>query len=154
MASTEASCPTCGRPLAKDPRFRPAAPRRGLLVGLLGLGLVVAACAFVATGSGSWTGEDGEPSDAEAPSRPSAGDADLLAAIENSDDLELHRDAFLEGSRRFLMRGGTLEDLRQNGGWVRSHAYKPRRVYFTYKSPAVKRSDRWYLDVDSGRLFR
>ncbi len=90
--------------------------------------------------------------------RPSATtpitDAQIATAIQGSDDFGLHQAAFISGSRQFLARGGTIGDLREMGGWVRSQSHKPRRVYFTYRRPGTHISHRWYFDIDSGGLFQ
>jgi len=83
-----------------------------------------------------------------------ATDAQVLAAIKGSDDLEQHKTALVAASRAFVAQGGTLADLHEMGGWVRSQEHKPRSVYFTYKRPGTNVRDRWHYDVDRGQLFQ
>ena len=85
------------------------------------------------------------------PVAPPATDAQILAAIKGSDDLEQHQTALVAASRAFMAKGGTLADLREMGGWTRSQT---RSVFFTYKRPGTNVRDRWYYDVDRGQLFQ
>jgi hypothetical protein len=88
-----------------------------------------------------------------APAAP-ATDAQIIAAIKGSDDLEQHQSALVAASRAFMAKGGALADLHEMGGWVRSQTHKPRSVYFTYRRPGTNVRDRWYYDVDRGQLFQ
>ncbi len=78
----------------------------------------------------------------------------VLDAIRQSDDFEQNRAALLRASRAFMQQGGTLGDLREMGGWVRSTSHRGRRVVFTYKRPGTHVRDRYYFDLNSGRLFQ
>lgn len=60
----------------------------------------------------------------------------------------------MAASRAFMAKGGTVADLREMGGWVRSQTHKPRSVYFTYRRPGTNVRDRWHYDVDRGQLFQ
>ena len=96
-----------------------------------------------------WRPNSGYDQEAETP----VTDVMIMDAIKGSDDLDRHQAAFIGASRLFMEKGGTLSDLREMGGWVRSQRHKPRHVYFTYRQPGNV-ANRWYFDVDSGRLFQ
>ena len=81
-------------------------------------------------------------------------DGMITDAIKGSDDLDRHQAGFIVASRQFMEKGGTLSDLREMGGWVRSQRHKPRHVYFTYRAPGNQVSQRFYFDVDTGKLFQ
>ncbi len=87
--------------------------------------------------------------------------AAILSAIKDSDDFELRRDAFVKATKLFEQEGGTLADLHEMGGWVRSPDFASRRVYFTYRYagrptgiPKPQVAHRFYFDVDTGKLFQ
>lgn len=147
QVSTRArTCPACGDPL--KPNGNPIALAAVMLCTLV----AVIAMAVPRTNT---------PAAQPAPARPAppraaapATDAQIIAAIKGSDDLEQHQTALVAASRAFMAKGGTLADLREMGGWVRSQTHKPRGVYFTYKRPGTNVRDRWYYDVDRGQLFQ
>ncbi len=141
MSTRARTCPACGEPLKA--KGNPIELAAGLLCTLV----VVIAMAVPRANT---------PATQPAPARPAppATDAQIIAAIKGSDDLEQHQTALVAASRAFMAKGGTLADLREMGGWVRSQTYKPRGVYFTYKRPGTNVRDRWYYDVDRGQLFQ
>ena len=76
------------------------------------------------------------------------------AAIQSSDDFQLHKGGFLKATSTLIDNGTcTLADFREMGGWVRSQSHKPKPVYFTYCG-GMTVSNRIYLDVSSGKVFR
>lgn len=79
---------------------------------------------------------------------------DVSTAIAASDDFDLYRQVFIEAAATLIRDGKcSLNQLRENGGWVRSQVYKPQLVYFVYcGTPHV--NNRMYLDASTGRLFQ
>ena len=76
----------------------------------------------------------------------------LVRAIGRSDDSHVYRSSFLTAARQLIERGQcTVADFEEIGGWVRSAGR--RSVYFTYCGGRYP-SNRIYLEVDSGRIFR
>jgi hypothetical protein len=75
-------------------------------------------------------------------------------AIKASDDFEQHMQAFMVATLKLIQdRTCSLDDLRENGGWVRSSSHEGRPVYFVYCG-GLQRSNRIYLDVSTGAVFR
>ncbi|MBI5270768.1 MAG: hypothetical protein HY856_13945 [Burkholderiales bacterium] len=71
----------------------------------------------------------------------------------NSDDFARHRAAFIKASQKLLDdRVCTLKDFRDNGGWLKS-TQQGKGIYFTYCGGSMK-SDRLYLNVTTGRVYR
>ncbi|WP_170447351.1 hypothetical protein [Ruegeria arenilitoris] len=81
-----------------------------------------------------------------------ASDADSWIA--KSDDLEIHRDAFLIAATELVENGTcTPSEFVEHGGWVRSNSFESRSVYFMYcGGPTV--ANRLYLDASTGEVFR
>ncbi len=74
----------------------------------------------------------------------------ILDAIKLSDDFDSQQDVLLRASYAFLKKGGSIADLHENGGWVRSQKHKPREVYFCYRNSGT----RFYFDTRTGVLFQ
>ena len=80
--------------------------------------------------------------------------AEIEQAIKLSDDFVTHREAFAKAAASLIQSGTcSLEQLRENGGWVKSHNHKSEPVYFTYCG-ASHVSNRIYLNVSTGKTFR
>ena len=79
----------------------------------------------------------------------------LAKALEYSDNFEANRDAFIKLSQKVLDSGKcTLADFKENGGWAKatgSNAKKP--VYFIYCG-GFTLSDKVYLNISSGRVWK
>ncbi len=79
-------------------------------------------------------------------------DSPLEAVLRSSDDYHKHRARFLAAAEQLISQGrGTIEDFREMGGWVRSTRRKS--VYFTYCG-GMRRSNRVYLDITTGKVFQ
>ncbi|MEM9049784.1 MAG: hypothetical protein AAGC92_13820 [Pseudomonadota bacterium] len=79
-------------------------------------------------------------------------DADDLIA--HSDDLERHREAFVQATTELVENGTCTEaEFIENGGWVRSTSFGSRAVYFMYCGGA-RVANRLYLDAVTGEIFR
>lgn len=93
-----------------------------------------------------------QPAPQKAPAPPTR--EEILEAIRLSDDLDKHRDVLVLATAAAINHYGyTLSEFENHGGWVRSPTYRPRKVYFTYGDRAHV-SDRLYVDVETGELFR
>ncbi len=153
--ATAPSCPNCVHPLATDENFQNQVTTKGSPIALALVSLVALVTVFAIIGVPT---PRTDTAAANPQQRPAATtpitDAQVATAIQGSDDFGLHQAAFISGSRQFLARGGTIGDLQEMGGWVRSQSHKPRRVYFTYRRPGTHISHRWYFDIDSGGLFQ
>lgn len=79
---------------------------------------------------------------------------DTERLISLSDDLDRYRKVFAEAANNLLEDGTCKEaEFIENGGWIRSTAFKPRAVYFMYCGGTTV-DDRLYLDVNTGKIFR
>lgn len=88
---------------------------------------------------------------AQRPADPSEGATGTAALIGQSDDFRLHREAFVKATDE-LIASGTCQasDFEEWGGWMKS-SNKGAGIYFSYCGGG---SDRIYLNVGSGRVFR
>lgn len=89
------------------------------------------------------------------PSHAEISSKEISGAIKGSDDYAKYAQVFLKASMA-LVRSGTctLKDLRNMGGWVKSTTtYRNHPVYFTYCG-GMTISNRLYLDVSNGRVFK
>ncbi len=78
----------------------------------------------------------------------------LQEAMQGSDDYGIYKDAFESASTQLVADGTcSVRNFAEMGGWLRSSSFKPRPVYFTYCGEMVE-SNRIYLDVDSGEVFK
>lgn len=74
--------------------------------------------------------------------------------IAQSDDFNLHRNAFLAAANELISEGTcTPEDFVEMGGWVKSSNHRDQPVYFTYCG-GMTTANRIYVDVSDGRVFR
>ncbi len=90
---------------------------------------------------------------AQRPADPSEGATGTAALIGQSDDFRLHREAFVKATDE-LIASGTCRpsDFEEWGGWMKSsNKGTGTGIYFSYCGGG---SDRIYLDVGSGRVFR
>ena len=72
--------------------------------------------------------------------------------VANSDHFATHRIAFAKAARDLIAKGQCTEkDFLDWGGWIKSSNHSDAPVYFTYCRDG---SDRVYLDVSTGRIFR
>lgn len=149
LSTRAKSCPACGQPL--KPHGHPIA-LAVIMLGTLG-GLIAVAMPRTETPTAAPAARPAPTLRQPVQAAP-ATDAQILAAIKGSDALEQHQTALVAASHAFIAKGGTLADLHEMGGWVRSQTHKPRSVYFTYKRPGTDVRDRWYYDVDRGQLFQ
>jgi len=78
----------------------------------------------------------------------------IAALVKGSDDFVQHKTAFVNATQRLLSdRRCTDADFREMGGWFKSSTHANQPIYFTYCG-GMKSSDKIYLDVGSGRIFR
>ena len=89
-------------------------------------------------------------------SAESRADADIIKAIELSDDFQKHKRVFISASRRLIDEGRcSLEILQYNGGWTRSQMRRGGAIYFTYlRARGATVRDRIYLNANTGELFK
>ena len=84
--------------------------------------------------------------------RPLTIESPLDLVLKSSDDYRKYRSRFLTASKKLISQGRcTMGDFREMGGWTRST--RLRSVYFTYCGGA-RRSNRIYLDINTGRIFQ
>jgi hypothetical protein len=85
---------------------------------------------------------------------PAAGATGIASLISDSDDYRLNKDAFVKATQSLLdQKKCTENDLKESGGWYKSTNYRDRLAYFIYCSRSHK-SNRIYLDVSSGQVFK
>ncbi|WP_417419106.1 hypothetical protein [Hoeflea sp.] len=88
---------------------------------------------------------------AKRPADPSVGASGTAKLIGQSDDFRLHRDAFVKATDELIASGTCrASDFEEWGGWMKS-SNKGAGIYFSYCGGG---SDRIYLDIGSGRVFR
>ncbi|MGX7896921.1 hypothetical protein [Tsuneonella sp. HG222] len=76
------------------------------------------------------------------------------AMIAQSDDFNLHREAFLTAANQLIADGTcTAAEFEEMGGWVKSSNHRNEPIYFTYCG-GMTTSNRVYVDVSDGRIFR
>ena len=86
------------------------------------------------------------------PADPGANAKGISKLVAQSDDFRLYELAFVKAAQQMIERGTCTEaDFLDMGGWM-SSPDKPF-VYFTYCGGMTK-SNRYYLDVKSGRVFQ
>jgi hypothetical protein len=77
----------------------------------------------------------------------------IISYIDKSDDFSEHDEAFIKATQTLLVeKQCRASDFVEIGGWVKSINYK-NDVYFTYCG-GLETSDKIYLDVKTGRVFR
>ena len=77
----------------------------------------------------------------------------LPEGIDQSDDIAVHRSAFIQAASKLIQDGRCTEsDFRENGGWWKSTS-KGEGVYFIYCGGETLQN-RLYLDTKTGRIFR
>ena len=84
-----------------------------------------------------------------------AKDTDSLAAVlRNSDDFHRHKAAFIKATRSLLASGRCTEKDFKELPWSKSEVnYKHQPVYFAYCG-GLHRSNRLFLNVETGQVFR
>jgi hypothetical protein len=83
---------------------------------------------------------------------PGGGSA-LGQALKDSDNFARHHAAFMKGSQSLIDSGRCkVQDFKDNGGWSKSTNHAGE-VYFAYCG-GMRRENRFYLDVKSGRTFQ
>lgn len=87
------------------------------------------------------------------PPEPGTGATGVEGLVAGSDDFTRHRAAFVQAAKELMQDGRcTAEDLRRNGGWVKSTRHGDAPVYFTYCGDTTTER-RVYLDAVTGRIF-
>jgi hypothetical protein len=77
----------------------------------------------------------------------------IISYIEKSDDFSQHDEAFIKATQLLLAeKQCRAHDFVEIGGWVKSINYEDD-VYFTYCG-GLETSDKIYLDVKTGKIFR
>ena len=84
-----------------------------------------------------------------------AEDFTLQEALKYSSDLIHHRDEFTLASQSLIDEGVCeLKDFHNSGGWIKATgANQDEPVYFTYCG-GFTLSNRWYVNVESGRIYQ
>ena len=78
----------------------------------------------------------------------------VAQAIKASDEFSQYQDIFVSITEKLVSRGScTLEEFKEQGGWMRSPKYKPAPVYFIYCG-GMTRSNRIYINAETGAIFR
>ena len=78
-------------------------------------------------------------------------DAEIAAAISESDDFATYRDVFVIATREVMtQRRCSLQSLKDDGGWWKSTNRGPG-VYFIYCGGQTVR-DRFYVNVKTGKV--
>jgi hypothetical protein len=85
-------------------------------------------------------------------SKPSR--AQVVQAIQLSDDVEVYQEVFTRAAMRLVEeRGYSLEGIASDGGWTKSQAHRDQPIYFTHGGGNHRR-DRVYLNAQTGELFQ
>lgn len=82
-------------------------------------------------------------------------DTSVIPAISKSDDYDKYSSAFLISTKTLVLsRTCSLEEISELGGWMKSVTnHKDQPVYFIYCG-GNHRSNRIYLNAESGEIFR
>lgn len=84
----------------------------------------------------------------------SGADGELRDALKDSDNFGRYSKVFMDASKKLIdEKMCTLIDFKSAGGWMKSSLNSSGNVYFVYCG-GMKRSDRLYLDVQSGKAFK
>lgn len=109
--------------------------------------ILLAGLAFYFYARATWLAPD-------AASDANASAVEVERAIAASDDLAQHRDTFVAATTRLVRDGRcSVQELTDQGGWVRSQNERRRPVYFTYCG-GMRQEARLYLDAATGAVGR
>jgi len=82
-------------------------------------------------------------------------DAEITNSISHSDDFSTHTKIFFDATKKLVTQGScSTSEISEVGGWMKSvinHPDKP--VYFIYCG-GMDRSNRIYLNAETGDLFK
>ena len=78
----------------------------------------------------------------------------LEKALKSSDNYSRYKKSFIKASEDLIKeKTCTVNDFKEMGGWMRSPAYSPKPIFFTYCGGMIK-ENRIYLNAKTGEIFR
>lgn len=81
-------------------------------------------------------------------------DQGLIELIKESDNFAKFKKPFVNASKKLIAeKTCSMQDFKEYGGWMKSTNYSNGKVYFTYCG-GMSKSDRIYVDVSTGKVFR